>query len=188
LTPDCSIVEVSLAARRKFADTLLRPAFPFKAVIDDLAWHHILGSQMTLTRKKRVLLTGDSGSMGSGAFKELLRRRNGYDISLLLSPKSGRQKAYAKCERAEGIKIVWGDLRARSDVEEAVAGACASPALVLRVRATAWNYSAVPNVDPLISAYYYSNHSVDESQKVVSLCDDEESALLCWLGRGFDRH
>jgi nucleoside-diphosphate-sugar epimerase len=78
---------------------------------------------MTLTKKKRVLLTGGSGSMGSEAFKELLRRRNRYDISLLLRPKRGRRKAYAKYERADGIKIVWGDLRERSDVEEAVAGA-----------------------------------------------------------------
>jgi nucleoside-diphosphate-sugar epimerase len=78
---------------------------------------------MALRMKKRVLLTGGSGSMGSEAFKELLQRRDRYDISLLLRPKRGRRKAYAKYERAEGIKIVWGDLRERSDVEEAVAGA-----------------------------------------------------------------
>jgi nucleoside-diphosphate-sugar epimerase len=77
---------------------------------------------MTLTKKKRVLLTGGSGSMGSEAFKELLRRRNRYDISLLLRPKRGRRKAYAKYENAKGIKIIWGDIRDKSAVEQAVAG------------------------------------------------------------------
>ncbi|MGZ4914613.1 MAG: NAD-dependent epimerase/dehydratase family protein [Halobacteriota archaeon] len=78
---------------------------------------------MTLTKKRRVLLTGGSGSMGSEAFKELLRRRDRYDISLLLRPQRGRRKAYAKYENMEGVKIVWGDIREKSDVEEAVAGA-----------------------------------------------------------------
>src|SRR5512136_1235974 len=78
---------------------------------------------MTLTRKKRVLLTGGSGSMGSEAFKELLRRRDRYDISLLLLPKRGRRKAYAKYENTDSIKIVWGDLYDKSAVEEAVTGA-----------------------------------------------------------------
>jgi len=30
--------------------------------------------------KKRVLLTGASGSMGGEALKELLRRKDGYDV------------------------------------------------------------------------------------------------------------
>jgi nucleoside-diphosphate-sugar epimerase len=78
---------------------------------------------MTRTKKKRVLLTGGSGSMGSETFKELLRRKDRYDISLLLRPKRGRKKAYAKYENAAGIKIVWGDICDKSDVEEAVTGA-----------------------------------------------------------------
>jgi len=77
---------------------------------------------MTLTRKKRVLLTGGSGSMGSEAFKELLRRRDRYDISLLLLPEREIRKAFAKYENAEGIKIVWGDIYDKSSVEEAVTG------------------------------------------------------------------
>jgi hypothetical protein len=37
-----------------------------------------------------------------------------------------------------------------------------------------WNYDVVAKVDPLIATYYYSNHSPDESQNVVSLYADEE--------------
>jgi hypothetical protein len=34
LYTDCSVVEVSVADGRNFADTLLRPALPFKAVLE----------------------------------------------------------------------------------------------------------------------------------------------------------
>jgi len=61
--------------------------------------------------KKRVLLTGASGSMGSEAFKELLRRKDRYDIVLLLRPSKQNKKAFANYEGQEGIKIVWGDYR-----------------------------------------------------------------------------
>jgi nucleoside-diphosphate-sugar epimerase len=70
--------------------------------------------------KKNVLLTGASGSMGSEAFKELLKRKDRYDIVLLLLPKD--RKAFAKYEGQEGIKIVWGDLYNFENVLEAVNG------------------------------------------------------------------
>ena len=70
--------------------------------------------------KKNVLLTGASGSMGGEAFKELLRRKDQYDIVLLLLPKD--RKAFAKYEGQEGIRIVWGDLRNFEEVLEAVNG------------------------------------------------------------------
>jgi len=72
--------------------------------------------------KKKVLLTGASGSMGGEAFKELLRRREQYDIVLLLRPSTKNKEAFAKYEGQEGIKIVWGDLINPDDVLEAVNG------------------------------------------------------------------
>jgi len=72
--------------------------------------------------KKKVLLTGASGSMGGEAFKELLRRRDKYDTVLLLRPSTKNKKAFAKYEGQEGIKIVWGDLCNFDDVLEAVNG------------------------------------------------------------------
>jgi len=70
--------------------------------------------------KKKVLLTGASGSMGGEAFKELLRRKEHYDTVLLLLPKD--KKAFARYEGQEGIKIVWGDLCNFEEVLEAVNG------------------------------------------------------------------
>lgn len=70
--------------------------------------------------KKKVLLTGASGSMGGEALKELFKRKGKYDIVLLLLPKD--KKAFAKYERQTGVKIVWGDLCNFSDVLKAVNG------------------------------------------------------------------
>jgi len=72
--------------------------------------------------KKKVLLTGASGSMGGEAFKELLRRRDHYDTVLLLRPSKKNREAFAKYEGQEGIKIVWGDLSNADDVLQAVNG------------------------------------------------------------------
>jgi len=72
--------------------------------------------------KKKVLLTGASGSMGGECFKELLRRRDHFDTVLLLRPSKKNRKAFAKYEGQEGIKIVWGDLSNPDDVLRAVNG------------------------------------------------------------------
>jgi len=72
--------------------------------------------------KKKVLLTGASGSMGGEAFKELLKRKDRYDVVLLLLPYKKIKKAFVKYEGQEGIKIVWGDLCSFDDVLEAVNG------------------------------------------------------------------
>jgi nucleoside-diphosphate-sugar epimerase len=72
--------------------------------------------------KKKVLLTGASGSMGGEAFKELLRGRDKYDTVLLLRPSVKNKKAFAKYEGQEGLRIVWGDLCNFDDVLEAVNG------------------------------------------------------------------
>ncbi|MBN2379979.1 NAD-dependent epimerase/dehydratase family protein [candidate division WOR-3 bacterium] len=90
------------------------------------------------TRKRKVLLTGASGSMGYEAFKELWRRRNSYDIVLLLLPGKLEKKMFKAYERESGIKsikgrgvvqsrdsqlkIVYGDLTSYQDVAEAVSG------------------------------------------------------------------
>ena len=83
--------------------------------------------------KIRVLLTGASGSMGSEAFKELLRRKSQYDITLLLRPSKDNKNSFKKyvpndatpynekgVVEHEGLKIVWGDLTDYPDVLESV--------------------------------------------------------------------
>lgn len=72
--------------------------------------------------KERVLLTGASGSMGGEAFKELLRRKQKYDIVLLLRPSGKNKRAFKKYEGQQGIEIVWGHLENLDDVLKAVNG------------------------------------------------------------------
>jgi nucleoside-diphosphate-sugar epimerase len=72
--------------------------------------------------KEKVLLTGASGSMGGEAFKELLRRRNKYDIVLFLLDSKKERKEFKKWEGEEGVRIVWGDLGDYQDVLKAVKG------------------------------------------------------------------
>ncbi len=61
--------------------------------------------------------------MGGEAFKALLRRRDKYDIVLLLRPSTKNKRAFKRYEGQEGLRIVWGDLRNPVDVLEAVNGA-----------------------------------------------------------------
>lgn len=92
-----------------------------------------------MTRSKpRVFLTGASGSMGYRAFKELWRRRDKYDIVLLLLPEKYEKRLFKPYERESGIgsirgrgvvessdgqlKIVWGDLTNYNDVAGAMEG------------------------------------------------------------------
>ena len=72
--------------------------------------------------KKKVLLTGASGSMGGDAFKELLRRKDKYDVRLLLRPSKKNKRAFGRYEGQEGVEIIWGDLSKMNDVLEAVNG------------------------------------------------------------------
>jgi nucleoside-diphosphate-sugar epimerase len=81
--------------------------------------------------KVRVLLTGASGSMGNAAFSELIKKRDEYDLVLLLRPSKKNKSQFARYvgssrgnnASAEGdLTIVWGDLTNPQDVAEAVNG------------------------------------------------------------------
>jgi nucleoside-diphosphate-sugar epimerase len=86
-------------------------------------------------QRQRVLLTGASGSMGFSAFEELWRRRDRYDIVLLLRPSAknialfqpwldGRRvEGSGVAHYADGsLKIVWGDAVRYEDIQAACAG------------------------------------------------------------------
>ena len=73
--------------------------------------------------KPKVALFGASGTMGYQAFQELWKRRNNYDISILVLPSEQDLGLFRKFEREAGVpsiegsgvaegngfKIVWGD-------------------------------------------------------------------------------
>ncbi len=86
--------------------------------------------------RERVALFGASGTMGWKAFEELWRRRERYDIVLLLRPSAKNKAMFAPYERmagvastdgpgivrGQGLTIVWGDATRYEDVVEAVQG------------------------------------------------------------------
>ena len=91
----------------------------------------------TVNQKETIALFGASGSMGYEAFKELWKRRERYEITLLLLPNRREKRLFRKYEKAAGIqpipgkgvvkgrglKIIWGDATEYQDVEEAIRGA-----------------------------------------------------------------
>ena len=87
-------------------------------------------------RKPKVALFGASGTMGYQAFKELWKRRDHYDIVIMVLPSERKLGLFRKYERearlptiegagvaeGDGLKIVWGDATNYADVEETVRG------------------------------------------------------------------
>jgi hypothetical protein len=98
-----------------------------------------------LTKKRRVALFGASGTMGFQAFKELWRRRDEFDISILVLPSERGDSKFRKYEVAaglptsggsgvvegNGLRIVWGD----ATDPEATAATIASADAVLNAMA-----------------------------------------------------
>jgi nucleoside-diphosphate-sugar epimerase len=77
----------------------------------------------TLTPKKTVFLTGATGSMGSATLRELIDRRDRYNIVLLARDSARGRRALRRYAREPGIRIVWGDLRDYASVLQCVTGA-----------------------------------------------------------------
>jgi len=87
-------------------------------------------------KKEKVCLFGASGTMGYEAFKELWKKRDRYDIVVLLRPSEKNKNLIGNYEKEVGMKpisgkgvterggfkIVWGDAANYSDVEEAIRG------------------------------------------------------------------
>lgn len=87
--------------------------------------------------KPTVALFGATGTMGHQALEELWRRRQQYDIVLLVRPSAKNKALLRTYERqtdassipgkgltaGDGLKIVWGDATEYADVEQTVHGA-----------------------------------------------------------------
>ncbi|NVM44305.1 MAG: NAD(P)-dependent oxidoreductase [Candidatus Lokiarchaeota archaeon] len=68
--------------------------------------------------KKKVLLTGASGTVGKEVFKELLKRTNHYEISLFLRGSRKNKKLFKRY--MDKIRIYWGNIQNFEEVKEAV--------------------------------------------------------------------
>jgi len=70
--------------------------------------------------RQTVLLTGASGEVGFESFKELLDRRDRYNVRILSLDRKIERKMFDPYN--DQVDIVWGDLRNPEDVKKAVAG------------------------------------------------------------------
>ena len=71
--------------------------------------------------KKRIFLTGATGTMGWAGLHELLKFPDLYDVAVLARPSRKNQRKLAPL--ADKIRVVWGDLVNYEDVLQGVAGA-----------------------------------------------------------------
>ncbi|GIO44722.1 NAD-dependent epimerase/dehydratase family protein [Paenibacillus apis] len=73
--------------------------------------------------KRRVLLTGATGGMGSHVLRELLKDTDKLDITLLVLDTETDRRALKDYENKEGLTIHWGDLTKEDDVYECIKNA-----------------------------------------------------------------
>jgi nucleoside-diphosphate-sugar epimerase len=68
--------------------------------------------------KKKILLTGASGTIGKEVFKELLTRTNEYEISLFLRGSKKNRKLFRSY--VDKVRIIWGSLQNLEALQVAV--------------------------------------------------------------------
>lgn len=71
--------------------------------------------------KRRVFLTGATGTMGNAGLEELLAQHDKFDITVLVRDTKRNRRKMAKYQNR--VRIVWGDLTNYGDVLEATTGA-----------------------------------------------------------------
>ncbi|HQP30373.1 MAG TPA: NAD(P)-dependent oxidoreductase, partial [Deltaproteobacteria bacterium] len=73
--------------------------------------------------KKKICITGVTGSMGGAGLKELIKHRDKFDITCLVLPTKQEKKKIMPYFGQRGIRIVFGDLINYEDVLSFVDGA-----------------------------------------------------------------
>jgi len=112
--------------------------------------------------KKKILLTGASGTVGKEIFKELLDRFTEYEISLFLRGSRKNKKLFNRY--LDKVKIIWGTLQNYEEVEEAVN----DQDVVLHVAAALPDY-AFKNPDFVIST------NVDGTRNIINAMSSQSN-------------
>jgi len=73
--------------------------------------------------KKTIFLTGSTGNMGKEGFKQLLARRDKFNIVVLVLPSKKDKEIITPYENMPGVKVIYGDLTKYDDVLKCVTGA-----------------------------------------------------------------
>ncbi|MFX1316655.1 MAG: NAD-dependent epimerase/dehydratase family protein [Promethearchaeota archaeon] len=69
-------------------------------------------------KKKKILLTGASGTIGKEIFRKLISQSRKYEIYLLLRPSHKNKKLFKSYKGI--VDIIWGDIQNFEDVKESV--------------------------------------------------------------------
>jgi len=72
--------------------------------------------------KKTVFLTGATGNMGWAGFQEILKKKERFDIRLLVRKSKKNLKKLAPYMDDPAVTIIWGDLNNLEDVKKATEG------------------------------------------------------------------
>lgn len=73
--------------------------------------------------KKTVFLTGATGNMGWAGFRELLKKKERFDIRIIARPSRKNRKKLRPYLSDPSVTVVWGDLLNYEDVLKGVSGA-----------------------------------------------------------------
>src|SRR5512139_2359046 len=77
---------------------------------------------LAASEKKTVFVTGSTGSMGGATLRELLDRRDRFDIVTLARPSARNREILAPYLQEPGVRIEWGDLTCYDDVARCMHG------------------------------------------------------------------
>ena len=73
--------------------------------------------------KKRVCITGATGTMGMATLREMAPRADRFDITVLARPGKRNEKKLKPFMGLDGFRVVWGDLCSLDDVKRAAGDA-----------------------------------------------------------------
>lgn len=73
--------------------------------------------------KKRVCVTGATGTMGLATLREFMNRTDRFDITVFARPGKVNERKLTPFLSNPGFSVVWGDLTRLDDVRQAVRGA-----------------------------------------------------------------
>lgn len=73
--------------------------------------------------KKTIFLTGATGTMGWAGLTELLKKKERFDIRILVLPSKKNRKKLKAFKGDSSLKVIWGDLRDYDSILEGVTGA-----------------------------------------------------------------
>lgn len=73
--------------------------------------------------KKRICVTGATGTMGMATLRELAGRTDRFEVTALARRSKANEQKLAPFMSLPGFRVVWGDLTSLADVRKAVDGA-----------------------------------------------------------------